>query len=215
MPLQILMRLPDLSVSEHATMRPHGSAQKRNCDGRKPMFQNLRIEDTTSDRFQAQIFEHMLALILVILGVGLIMAGILNIYGGDIGTGSLCLVIAALLAGGFLYFVGVRRITIGVQDDRILMTTRTVLRDKKLDLTLSEVSHVRFSRSASGHIVDVPPGEPYKAKWIYTIGFTLHEGTDHLFYDLKGKHVYDLGLVLLAWLENNTDLKQGATRQAT
>lgn len=177
------------------------------------MLKNVVIEENSPNRFQVQVFENTLALILSLMVSGLLIAAYFNFRTADGEGVLLCLLIALVLAGVFAYFVGVRRLTIDRDANTVHMTTRTLIREKVQSLPLSEVSAVFFRRNSEGHVVDVPPDEDHKHRWIYGFGFVMKDGAEHAFYNLKGRHVYDTGRALQAWIETHAVLTAPAETQ--
>lgn len=165
------------------------------------MLNNVIIEENSPERFQAQVFEYTLGIVLSVLTAVTVMAGVFNLQDGDGKGAFMCLLLAIILGGIFLYFVGVRRMTFDRAENRIYLTTRTLIREKIQDIPLSEVERLYFRRGSNGHVVDVEPGEAYRRKWIYEIGLVMKDGQERELYNIAGTHVYELGNTLLAWFE--------------
>ncbi len=170
------------------------------------MLQNLAIEENSPERFQAQVFEYTMGIVFAVLFAVTVMAGVFNFQDGSFKGAFMCFLLGIILGGIFLYFVGVRRITIDRPENKVYLTTRTLIREKIQDIPLSEVERLYFRRNSNGHVVDVEPGEPYRRKWIYGIGLVMKDGRERELYNIAGKHVYDLGNTLLAWFNGDDAL---------
>ena len=167
------------------------------------MLKNVVIEEDSSNRFQAQVFETSMASIIAFLFIATIFGGVVNLGNGDTAGGIMCFLIGAVLAGVFGYFVGIRRITIDLDADLVYLTFRSLLRKRQQEFPLSDVTEYKFTRSSEGQIVEVEPGEALENRWGYCLQMTTRDGTDHDLYAMRGQHVLHLGHRLRHWLDEH------------